>query len=777
MKIVYLVHQFYPEWSSGTEKFVLNLALMMQKMGHSVKVITYGLHDSSSYDKESGDIVYREVIYKGIPVTAVRHRSLGDCPDLSYSLGDPRMSKVAYLLLQKEKPDLVHVGHSMRISEFIKTARALKIPYIVTLTDYFLLCPRYLLLTAQDELCSGPENGSACARSCGFSLSGMKERSLQAGEILANAQSVVSPSLFLKNVFSREMRELSVDVIGHGITYQTLRMNTKKYCERDTLKIFYGGSLIHHKGVHVLINAVKSLHGKRIELQIYGAEIDPYTERLKELIGDDKRIRLCGAYSEDDEGRILSSVDLAVVPSIWYENYPLVLHEALACNVPVVASDIGGMAEKIRDWTNGFVFRVNDPDHLGEVLKGIIENPALLNDIKDKMNTFMVPTIEQEAFAYERKYHRAIHENQAQTVSEGEGAGLGESMSVVGEPDHKNDHDKQFDIRSYRQGNEAGINDMFNEVFLHDRDIAHWYWKYRDNPYGSHYMSLAFAQDDTLAAHYAGYPVTVYFQPLRKNAPVESIALQVGDKMVRRQFRGTGFGKTALLTRTFMHFRETCERHTLFAYGFPTGHSLRFGEMFLKYTVIDKVHYRKVGLEALRHAVLKPSGGVSGQCRTLEVAVIDEDWTHFFTSVAGDYKYLVRRDAKYLNWRYLQRPDKKYLILAARRNSQLCGWAVFFREGTQIMWGDALFAKNDIESVQAVITHLLDHSLSDGAECVEAWFPPRPGWWDKMLSKVGFSLAQEPRDLRFTITLSQDERVSGQLRKYFYYTIGDSDLF
>jgi hypothetical protein len=67
MKIVYLVHQFYPECYTGTEKFVLNLSGMVQKAGNRVKVITYSFYEDSFYDQRRGEILCKDFLYKGIP--------------------------------------------------------------------------------------------------------------------------------------------------------------------------------------------------------------------------------------------------------------------------------------------------------------------------------------------------------------------------------------------------------------------------------------------------------------------------------------------------------------------------------------------------------------------------------------------------------------------------------------------------------------------------------------------------------------------------------------
>jgi glycosyltransferase involved in cell wall biosynthesis len=115
-------------------------------------------------------------------------------------------------------------------------------------------------------------------------------------------------------------------------------------------------------------------------------------------------VELCGLYAEADIQQIYQDADIAIVPSVWYENYPLVLHEALACHVPVLTSNVGGMAEKVKDGINGFTFRVGDASHLAERIKELLNNPSLLNIFKSNMNQIHIPAVEQEAYLYESIY-------------------------------------------------------------------------------------------------------------------------------------------------------------------------------------------------------------------------------------------------------------------------------------------------------------------------------------------------------------------------------------
>lgn len=334
-----------------------------------------------------------------------------------------------------------------------------------------------------------------------------------------------------------------------------------------------------------------------------------------------------------------------------------------------------------------------------------------------------------------------------------------------------------FSVRSYREGDELKINEMFNEVFSENRDITHWYWKYRDNPSGAHAISLAESEDGVLAAHYGGYPVFFYSNLNGRERPDEFMSFQLGDKMTRKKFRGVGFGKTSLLALTFFHFQDSFASHIPFGYGFGTHHSLKFGLKFLSYADIEPVPFRtmKIGMPVkMWGSRLKDT---LKRVRVSEVTEIDDEWTDFFYRVAPSYRYLVRRDAPYLRWRYLSRPDRKYLILKVITGRRLSGWSVFYRKDNKIIWGDALFDRRDLYAAEAIFRSLREHPAAEGAESIECWFPGRPAWWDEKLLRIGFETAPEPNDLHLTGPVFNDPNAPEKIRKHLYYSLGDSDLF
>src|SRR5205823_6551446 len=132
------------------------------------------------------------------------------------------------------------------------------------------------------------------------------------------------------------------------------------------------GSLNPHKGVHVLLDAFMRTSDASTSLRIYGKGVTrSYVDSLRNTAAKDSRIVFCGEYCESELSSVLENVDVIVMPSMWFENHPLILHEAFASGVPVIASNIGVMAEKVKNDMNGFVFEMGNSKHLSEVLRRI----------------------------------------------------------------------------------------------------------------------------------------------------------------------------------------------------------------------------------------------------------------------------------------------------------------------------------------------------------------------------------------------------------------------
>ena len=408
MRILYVVHQFFPQWYTGTERFVLNLARQMRRMGHYVEVLTYGFEDNTGFSIHDG-IMCKRYKFQYIPVTSVRHLNVPE--DLSFNIFDKKLGNILDKIITKENFDIVHVAHPMRVGYAIKVANSADLPVILTLTDFWLMCPRGIAVTQNEELCKTPENGMKCARVCYGNL--WKDKLIQrfngANEIIKNVDTVTAPTYFLagifKNVFNRDIK-----VIRHGIEYSGVKPNKRLKHERDDIVFGYIGTILPHKGVHIVVEALKLLKNKNIKVRIYGNYFHEkeYFENLKKMADGDSRIEFLGEYKDEEVPSIMNEIDCLLVPSVWWENSPLTVLTSLAFKVPVITINIGGAAELVKDGLNGFNFDIGNSKSLANAIGKIAENPEILNKIKD--NIIRPPRVEEEAFMYEEIYYSNLIE-------------------------------------------------------------------------------------------------------------------------------------------------------------------------------------------------------------------------------------------------------------------------------------------------------------------------------------------------------------------------------
>lgn len=415
MKILYTVHQFFPNHYTGTERLVLNLCKQMQKMGHRVKVLTYAVSEHEGFTERCGVLV-REYQYQGVPVIAVRHKTI---PNLvNFSIFDEQLTEIMDDILAKEQFDLIHCCHLMRIGEIVKSAQKREIPVILTLTDFWLMCPRGIAITQGGVLCEGSNDGLRCTRECyegKFWNDIIPERFHQTWIVFNYAAAVVSATHFLKMMFENKGYSHTIHIIRFGKDYKNIRKNVRTYTKDSQITIGYLSSLSPHKGAHLLLDAFMQVNPKNIRIKIYGdTSSDPdYFAILKKISKEHPQIEFCGKYDYEEMSGILENMDMIAVPSLWWENSPLVLLRSLAHTVPAIVSDLGGLTEIIKDGHNGFTFTVGYSDsladnskHLSEIITKISENIEVLNELKANIQS--PPRIEEEAFEYEKLYKTQI---------------------------------------------------------------------------------------------------------------------------------------------------------------------------------------------------------------------------------------------------------------------------------------------------------------------------------------------------------------------------------
>ena len=404
MKIVLPVHHFLPRYTAGAELYTYRLARWLRNHGHEVEVVAVEAVDHPA----SGRLDVTADIYDGIPVQRLRFN--GEAGAQYWEYDNPLIGEWFAQYLEHTRPDLVHfqAGYLIGVAP-LRAAVDAGVPAVLTLHDYWFICPRITLLRGNGALCHAvPDDPAVCAwclqldrrrfrlpeqATGGWFGKVMLRAGLDVGAdaiaarraallpALGLPDAVIAPSRFLASHMRAYVAADRLHVVRIGLDLSRFAGIERRNDER-ILRIGFIGQIAPHKGVHLLIRAFRALRPKaqRLELHIYGGlTTNPaYINQLRRLAGGDDRIYFHGRVENTRVPDVLANLDVAVVPSIWYENSPIAILEAHAAGTPVVTAGIGGMAELVRDGVDGLHFRCNDSTDLARVLQRLIDDPDLL---------------------------------------------------------------------------------------------------------------------------------------------------------------------------------------------------------------------------------------------------------------------------------------------------------------------------------------------------------------------------------------------------------------
>jgi glycosyltransferase involved in cell wall biosynthesis len=409
MRILYVVHQFYPEFGSGTERVTLNLARMAQRAGHHVQVLgcmlDRGRHRGVAVPALTDALTY---VVDGIPVTMIDRASLPAGAETELAISHAVRDQLA-AWMQSQRFDLMHLMHPMRSASAIAAAQRIGLPLVVTLTDYFAACLRINLVDLDGRPCDGPEGGRACARKCplpAWSEAALHARHEQSAAVLAYAGSRVVPSEHVARRYRESFPGLSFDVIAHGIDLLALGAAPTPTAQPRPLTLGFVGSLVTAKGLHVLLRALARLPGLPLRLKVAGGFHGDavYQDELRALAEADARVELLGMLEPAAVATLMRSLDLLCLPSQVPESFSLVVHEAAALGVPALVGHLGAPAESIARSGAGQVIPAGD--EAAWAIQACAEDPQRLAAWRRALPLPL--RIEEEAFLYEGLYRQAL---------------------------------------------------------------------------------------------------------------------------------------------------------------------------------------------------------------------------------------------------------------------------------------------------------------------------------------------------------------------------------
>lgn len=395
MRILHVVHQYPPDHVGGTELYTRAMAQRQAAAGHEVAVFCpeSGPGAAGAPVEEAGVRVYR----------AGRGRR-GRASVFLSTLGAARLAAAFDAVLAAERPDVVHLQHLMGLpASMADQIAASGIPYIITLHDYWYGCANAQLLTNYDETpCVGPDaRFNNCGR-CALARAGlpapaaaatfvaplMARRNRTLRPIFDGAAAVLASTPFVRQAHAAMGFPAGrIDILPLGADVSPAQIAAAREARHrrepdSSFHIGYVGGLSRQKGVHVLVAAVNRLP-ERATLSLYGdPAADPgYVAELRAAAGH-PGIRFEGRLQREALWPALGALDVLVLPTLWYETYGLVVQEAFAAGVPVLASRIGVMPDVVADGVDGLLFPPGDAAALSRLLLELLENPALVDDMR-----------------------------------------------------------------------------------------------------------------------------------------------------------------------------------------------------------------------------------------------------------------------------------------------------------------------------------------------------------------------------------------------------------
>ena len=345
---------------------------------------------------------------------------------------DQRFAEV----LDTFQPDIVHVGHLNHLStSLLREAATREIPIVYTLHDYWLMCPRgqFMQMFPKDPdnlwaACDGQEDRKCAERCYARYFSGAPEDRVmdvaywtdwvarRMEHVRAMTELVdlfIAPARYLHDRYRDEFGLPAQKLAYLDYGFARARMEGRARTQGESFTFGYIGTHIPAKGIHDLIKAFGQLDGAP-QLRIWGRPRGQDTDALRAMAdalpkGVAKRVEWLPEYKNQEIVRdVFDRCDAIVVPSVWVENSPLVIHEAQQARVPVITANAGGMAEYVQHEVNGLLFEHRSAEALAAQMQRLVDDPKFSQRLGNRGYLYSpsgdIPDIDAHVRDVERLY-------------------------------------------------------------------------------------------------------------------------------------------------------------------------------------------------------------------------------------------------------------------------------------------------------------------------------------------------------------------------------------
>jgi len=360
-----IVSNLYPPYArGGAELIAFRLANELYTRGHKISVLTSKPFEG--YSQMTAKLSERQIanVYRFFPpnfyhlLNSHKHsfpvRALWHLVDMYGTGGTHALRRI----LKFEQPDAVLTHNLKGIGlQIVPEIRRQGIRHIHTLHDVQLSVPSGLLISGEETK----------GLNSGFGRTWYENR---VKKIFGSPDVVISPSKYLADFYHDRgfFPESDLRVIPNPAPKHHLSDNIRP--KNGVLHLLFAGQLEKHKGILLLLDALLDLD---VPYKLHIAGDGSLAEHIADRADSDSRLIYHGFVSLDNLTRLFSICDSVIIPSLCYENSPTIIYEAFQSGVPVIASDIGGVKELVRDGENGFLFTPGDKVGLRKAVTSLAE--------------------------------------------------------------------------------------------------------------------------------------------------------------------------------------------------------------------------------------------------------------------------------------------------------------------------------------------------------------------------------------------------------------------
>lgn len=432
MHVLMATHQVPAVEIGGVGLFSVHLAEALRGRGHRVTLL------SGSEERVSGPcrIVPLDGGTHGVPGYQLLRSSRESAGAFLHSFINPSVDALLVKLLDELRPEIVHIQHTLDLSARLTSlALASGAGVVASVHDFWPICQRLHLRHPDGTPCRGPRGGLECAGClhdeetllssqlrhlrrairrtalAGTRLGPFLLRTAVVQGCYARAHRLTCPSTHVAGVLvSNGFPPDRVRVVDYGIPPLPAEV-ARVSRPRNPLILGYMGTLGEHKGLAVLLKAMRLLQGEPIALEVHGGPLrDAGLRRELALAEEEGLSRYRGPYRADELPGVLRGLDALAIPSLWPETGPMVFMEAMSAGLPVVASSEGSLPLRLDHGVDGLLVPAGDHRRLAQALRQLL---AEYDTLRRGALKKPVRTVENAAIEMEQVYDEALAEARA----------------------------------------------------------------------------------------------------------------------------------------------------------------------------------------------------------------------------------------------------------------------------------------------------------------------------------------------------------------------------